>query len=72
MNLIIKGTVEDAKRAAESRGIEITNVRALANGREVVANAADDCRTAVICWYCEESEMSEGEGYPPGTLLLHN
>ena len=70
IRLWIKGSIDDAKKAAGMRGIELLNAQE-SQRQTVMADATEEHLVKVIHWYCEDTEMIPGEGSPAGTLLLH-
>jgi len=74
IRLNIKGDRLQARDAAEARGIPLLDAVSHGMGFKAgtVAYCAEEYRDAVVRWFCEPSTAIEGEGFPPGTLLLHN
>ncbi len=72
IQLLIKGNVAQAIKAAHDRGISLnqTHLRAPSYGHfvnETHARCASDYRANVVAWFAEDPRHSP---YPIGTLLL--
>jgi hypothetical protein len=71
IRLIIKGTPQDARAAAEERKVPIQDVKEGTFGFETFATTDDANRVSVIKWFCEEAIVKD-QGFPVGTLLHHD
>ncbi len=69
--LIIKGDIEAAKKAADERGITITDLRT-DKWDHVLAEFLPEQKALIIAWYCETDSPPPGTGFPIGTLLYHS
>jgi len=63
--MIVKGTFEDAEKAAKVHGIELLPVYWKLDGDVTTFTKSD--LTKVVAWYSEPGEAP----YPPGTLLFY-
>lgn len=76
MQLVIKGPMKSAKRAAHRRGINLRSCKigmAHPTSPTIICDAACTPSTnrAVVNWYSERPHLKKGRGYPPGTLTFH-
>lgn len=73
ITLVIKGDYLAAEHAAERYGVSLRTVWCKRAG-ETFATCGDENRAACAAWYCASTSADcvDGQGYPPGTLLLHN
>ena len=74
IRLHIKGDRTQATEAANARGILLDFAVSRGTGHDASTTAlcSEEYRTKVVYWMCEPSTAVMGEGFPPGTLLLHN
>jgi hypothetical protein len=68
--LTIKGSEAEAKQAAESRSLKISDVKQLSYNQVVATCEADYMQ--LTQWYTEPSKPIKNFGYPAGTLLFFN
>jgi hypothetical protein len=66
MHLIVKGSAEEATKAAEERGIEFIPLHEFKTWNET-AGVAPQCRLAAVQQWIAEHPQAP---YPPGALLL--
>jgi hypothetical protein len=74
VRLWIKGDAKDAQKASVERNIPLTNIHLvdeMSVAKRIIADVDEQHQLSVIQWYCEDSELKEGFGYPPGTLLFY-
>jgi hypothetical protein len=73
IRLWIKGSVEEAKQAAQERNIPIHEARQLLVENPTVLAQTDDIQSeSVLRWFDEDPSVDLGNGYPSGTLLLYS
>jgi hypothetical protein len=70
IRLVIKGTPEDAKKAAKEHHIPINTVRAGEHGC-TTARAGEQFIKQVWDWYHERHQDATTKGYPVGTLIVY-
>ncbi len=68
MRLIVKGTKDEAVKAAAARGIALDVATETGDGH-VLATCAESYVTAALLWFVEPGGVVRGEGYPAGVLL---
>ena len=70
IQLIVKGTTEDARAAANNREIHVDVMRKL-NWHQSICEVRDEHEIAVIKWFMETDErnLHPTDGYPIGTCL---
>lgn len=67
IRILVKGTPEDAHKAATARGIPLFDVAPLHADR-CIAEVPETYRMDVIRWMCEPHRPAP---YPAGTLMFH-
>ena len=77
LHVIVKGTKEQATRAAADRGVPVALVkmrkmRRIGSIPETVLVVGDQYIDKVARWFAEPGEAKTGYGYPPGTVLFYN
>jgi hypothetical protein len=68
--LVIKGTIDEAKKAAQKRHVTLTSIREGRHGHSV-ATAGDRFAIPVNNWYRDRNNTANREGYQVGTLVLY-
>lgn len=71
MRLCIKGSPEDAVKAASERNVPLLNVKASDRFNEAWAETDNQYVIQVVQWYGEKTAWTDGFGYDVGTLLLY-
>jgi hypothetical protein len=70
INLVIKGDMAAAFKAADARHIELTSLAAFMRWRQVAASCSLDHLEAVRAWFLEaHNPVLPGIGYSDGALL---
>lgn len=74
IRLVIKGSVEQAQKAALERGlpIEPKSFPFKVQVEEVYADIDEHYLPQVAQWFCEAEQFSRATGFPGGTLLWYN
>lgn len=54
------------------RNIPFQFDRTIDSGRQSVGHCPEGCLSSVLEWFCEPSKLTEGVGYPTGTLLWYH
>lgn len=68
MRLIIKGSPEDAAKAAELRSIPLSRIDEHPSLCEAIAYTEEASLRRVVAWFCEPGEAP----FAPGSLLFYS
>lgn len=71
IQLVIKGTVEDAKQAAKQRGITLGAACEQKQWSNVLAHCWTPDRQKIVDWFAEDEKRLDG-GYEVGSLLYYS
>jgi hypothetical protein len=74
LQVVIKGDIEQALKAAKARQVELFNIKMSKGGNCTIANVLETYRQQIIQWHGEtsSSDCHHDRGYPIGSLLHHN
>lgn len=70
ITVVIKGTVDEAKKAAAARRVVLSHIRE-GNHGHAVGTVGDRFAHPVLNWYQDRNKYADEKGYPPGTLTLY-
>lgn len=70
ITLVIKGSIDQAKEAANKRRVMLSSVREGRHGH-AVAQVGERFSVPVFNWYKDRNNTANRDGYLPGTLVLY-
>lgn len=70
ITVVIKGTVDEAKKAAAARRVVFSHIKEGKHGH-AVGTVGDRFAQPVLNWYQDRHKDADSTGYPPGTLTLY-
>ncbi len=70
IKLVIKGTPDDARKAAKLRGVPLQEVKRGEHGCTTARTGARFAKVVWDWWHARDGAATR-DGYPPGTLLVY-